>query len=248
MRSAIKKTVKNTIGLAMWPVFNAGLLALCQKYVSGYFQHVFWRQWRKEAPHWFDHRIDLFRWPTHLNPHFLERGFYAREVMWAGCKVLDICCGDGFYAYYFYQALASQIDGIDIDDAALKNAQQFHRSDKIRYARVNVLTEPLPDTGYDVVCFDAALGHFSKEELDVLFKKIIAALAPNGVLVGYEEMEEPAHQTWDHKIALPTPDDFRALLAPYFKHVKVLPLQSAGRNNLYFRCTQGEATLLKGFA
>ena len=50
--------------------------SICKKYLSHYYRHLFWKQWHKGSPEWFDHRIDLYRWQDHLNPNFVERGIY----------------------------------------------------------------------------------------------------------------------------------------------------------------------------
>ncbi len=85
-------------------VFTEPVASSCAKHLSRYYGHLQWKVWHKASPEWFDHRIDLYRWPDHLNAHWVERGTYSKEVMFPGCKASNLACGDGFYALYFYVA------------------------------------------------------------------------------------------------------------------------------------------------
>lgn len=117
-------------------IFFEPLASLCSRYLSLYYNHLLWEQWHKGSPEWFDHRIDLYRWRDHLNPHWTERGIYSKEVMFKGCRVLDLACGDGFYAKYFYLSTgATLIDGIDINSKAIAHAKKYHSDSHIRFSR-----------------------------------------------------------------------------------------------------------------
>jgi hypothetical protein len=90
---------------------------------------------------------------------------------------------------------------------------------------------------------DGAIGHFSHAQLDILLPRIKNCLGDRGILTGYEEIESPESQSWDHLIALESEKDFMALLERYFKNVRTFYGESPGRRNVYFRCSDNEKRL-----
>lgn len=224
-------------------IYGHRRMRLAEKYLKAYYRYKFLVEWRlaAEPPHWFDHRHDLFLWSEHRNAHWIERGIYSMEVLWPGCCVLDIGCGDGFYPYHFYTTSASHIDAIDIEAAAIAHASRYHNHPKIAYYVRDVVREEFPASRYDVVCWDGAIGHFSRKEIDVVMRKIKAVLGSSGVLSGYEEIEREDQRSWDHKIALESADNLRSLLGQYFPHVAILESYSPDRHNAYFRCSLDRA-------
>lgn len=214
-------------------------MRLAERYLRGYYRYKFFKDWilAWEKPHWFDHRHDLFLWSVHRNAHWVERGVYAMEAMWSGCRVLDIGCGDGFYPYHFYATVASHIDAMDFDEAAIRHARRYHSHAKISYHVRDAVHQDFPSSRYDVVSWDGALAHFSWNEIQIIMAKIKAVIGTSGVLTGYEEIEQEERVSWDHKIALKSVGNLRDLLREYFPYVGTLQSYSAGRQNAYFRCS-----------
>jgi SAM-dependent methyltransferase len=245
MLSSVRKNkpLRDVLGKAGQLIFIGPLAYLCQKYLSLYYSHLFWKQWHKKMPAWFDHRIDLYTWENHLNAHWAERGIYAKEVIKSGSKVLDISCGDGFYGHFFYTSMAEQIDCIDIDPRAINHARKYHSHPKIRYFCSDAIADEFPQKEYDVICFDGALAHFSKQQLDILLPKIKKSLSSKGIFCGSEEMETKDNLSHDHHMVLPTKEDFIQLLSPYFDCVKVFISESPSRKTIYFRCASDEQVL-----
>lgn len=214
--------------------------SLCSRYLYSYYSHLQWRQWHKSSPEWFDHRIDYYRWPIHLNPHWAERGIYSKEVMFAGCNVLDVACGDGFYAKYFYISTnAAHIDCIDINPKAIDHAIKLHNDSRITYYRIDAIRDEFPNTSYDVACFDGAIDHFSKDDLEIVLKKIKKVLGEDGVLTGYQELNfhEPDKE---HPICFVNENDVVKTFRPFFRYVRVLVTHTPGRVNCYLRCSDRE--------
>ena len=236
MHKEYKVQLRDIIGNLSRIFFLRPIAFLCEKYLLLYYSHLFWRQWYKTKPHWFDHRLDLYRWSVHQNSHWVERGVYSKEVMTPGCNVLDIGCGDGFYAYYFYAKMASKIDCVDIDEDAIRHAKKLYKHSKINFFLLDAVIDEFPGENYDVIALDGAIGHFTYDQLKILLPKIKKALKTKGIFVGFENMEDEETQSWDHPIALSKKEDFYNLLSPYFPRVEILYLTSPGRNNIYFRC------------
>lgn len=230
--------------LLSYAPFNIAFAQLARRYAVRYADTEFWRTWTfGNVPHWYDHSLDYWKWPADLHPHWLERGIYAVQVMTPGCKVLDIGCGDGFYSHYFYASIAGQVDAIDLDRNAIAHARRYHAHSNLRFVQQNAVTDRFPDTNYEVIVMDGALGHFQPEDLDALLRRIRAALAPGGLFVGFEVAESEDAQSWDHPIALPDEQAFRDLLAPYFPHVAIYTNHTPGRYNVYFRCGENAERL-----
>lgn len=220
------------------------LSQLAERYLSYHARAVEARTWnRGNAPHWYDQRLYLRTWADHLDPHGIERGAYALEVMQPNCRVLDVGCGAGFYAHYFYASRAGIVDCIDIDPTAIAHAKKHHAHPNIRHHLLDAVTQPFPEPSYDLVIMDGSLGHFTYEQLDLLLPKIRTALGDNGLFVGYEVAEAPETQSWDHPIALTSPADFHALLGKYFAQTRTLYNEGGGRHNVFFRCSQSADAL-----
>ncbi len=208
-----------------------------ERFVRAFHRAQMRRAWHDapEPPHFEDHRSLLALWPEHRNPEFMACGTYARELMEPGCSVLDLCCGDGFYSYHFYGAVAGHVDAVDIDREALAIARQYHQAPNIRYHRLDVLEEDFPAARYDVVVWDGSLGHFRAEQIERLLPKIALAIGDHGVLSGSEDVETVESKSWDHLIALETPQRAHQLLAEHFPCVRLL-VRGHPEPCVYFRC------------
>ena len=68
-----------------------------------------------------------------------------------GSTVLDLCCGDGFYSYYFYKDLANKIDAIDNDFDAIRYSNKYHNAKNITYFKMDVNKAEFPSNYYDYV-------------------------------------------------------------------------------------------------
>lgn len=219
---------------------------VAERFLVRYHQYLFRRDWqggRNQLPDWFNHRVDLFTWSEHRNGHWVERGVYSSQVMWPGCSVLDLSCGDGFYPYYFYTLIADNVDAVDLDLEGIAHGKRYHSHPQIRFFCLNMITDPFPRDRYDVITWDGALGHFSEGEIEIVMKKIASSLGETGVLSGYEELQYDHEKSWDHKIAIASTDDMKQLLGQFFRHVRILESLSPGRRNAYFRCSQDPARL-----
>ena len=213
-----------------------------------YYLSKFRRDWLlcDSPPHFEDNRCFLHlwylsrgtRWPLGRNPDFLARGLFNREVMRAGDRVLDICCGDGFFDFLFYSGIAGQVDAIDIDRSAIAMANRYHLANNVSYRVLDCVKEELPQGSYDVVVWDGAIAHFTKDEVANVMAKIKNALGSDGILVGSEALETWEGKTWDHHLAFPEPADLRQFLLQFFPHVliKEIPPIRGRYREAYFRC------------
>ncbi len=178
----IKKTGRRVINRIPVLLFRESLMHLAEAYLRRYYTWDMQRLWSgpHPPPEWFDHRADLFRWSEHRNPLWVERGVFSREVMFEGCKVLDLCCGDGFYPYHFYAEIASHVDAVDRDSTALSHARKWHTHPKVNYIQMDVVADDFPGINYDVIAWDGAIEHFSTEQIRIVLQKCVRALKTRG--------------------------------------------------------------------
>jgi len=219
-------------------VFHEFLMRLAEKYIRGYYRADQTRLWRNKThpPEWFDHRADLYLWSDRRSPFWPERGVYSVAPMFQGCKVLDLCCGEGFFAYHFYTSLASHIDAVDWDRTAIAHARKWHSDPKIHYHVLNAVTKPFPRSHYHVICWDAAIEHFTELEIRLVLEKCVTALKPDGVLTGYTILTNPGPPVHpDHHHEFHDRHELISILHEFFPCVAMIETVYPTRRNIYFR-------------
>lgn len=199
-------------------------------------RRVYRHKLKESGPEWFDHRIDLFLWAEKRVPFWVERGVFARAIMSEGDNVLDLCCGDGFYSYYFYSRTAAHIFAVDRDESAVEHARKWHGLANIAYRQLDIITH-FPQGHYDVIVWDAAIEHFNLHEIRmILYKCYNRLLKNNGVLCGYTIIPTAGWATPNaHKHEFGSAEELRALLLETFPFAATFETIYPSRHNLYFR-------------
>lgn len=220
--------------------------------LSHYYRSVFRRQWAWQVygePHFSIHAGALFSLldgQMGQGIYTLTRAFLSAEIIREGDHVLDIGCGDGALTKRFYAPRAAHVDAIDIEGSAVRYAIRHNPASNISYRRLDAVTEPFPRSSYDVIVFDGAIGHFTREGSAAVLKKISSALAPSGVFCGSESIGPEGH---DHLQVFHTSDDLRSLLQEQFGYVRLkqqkypLPSVAYERIEAYWRCANAEGRL-----
>jgi SAM-dependent methyltransferase len=103
----------------------------------------------------------------------------------------------------------------------------------VAYETADIRTS-LPAGPFDNVIWDAAIEHFSEEEIRGLVAGIRERLRPDGVLSGYTVLEEAGKQHPDHEYEFRTKADLARFLTPHFANVLVFETAYPTRRNLYF--------------
>jgi SAM-dependent methyltransferase len=216
--------------------YNERLMSAAERYLRAFYRWDTYRRWRlRETPEWFDHRADLFRFSEERRPYFLERGVYARELLPRSGRVLDLCCGDGFYPFHFYAETASHVEACDWDETALSHAQRFHAHPRVAYSRRDIVRDDLPGRDYDLVVWDGAIEHFTLEDIDVVLRKVAGVLRDGGVLCGYTILNEGPMVHPDHSHEFTSPEELAETLQRVFPAVATLETLYEDRRNIYFR-------------
>jgi SAM-dependent methyltransferase len=182
---------------------------------------------------WFDHEIDVqWQWAARQRPMFLERGVLNMLAISPGARVLEICCGDGFYAHRFYAGRAANVLAVDRDASALSHARRFHARDNVEYRVCNIVNG-IPEGPFDNVIWDSAIHHFTARQVTSILGSVHRCLVPGGVLSGYTEIA-PNEEYAYARMHFTDPEQLAELLAGAFEHVAVLETPDALRRNLYF--------------
>lgn len=182
---------------------------------------------------WFDHYLDAhWQWPFRGNSLFLERGVLNLLVVSPGAAVLELCCGDGFNARHFYAHRAARVVAADRNSAALAHARRRNSARNIDYVYCD-LTVEMPSGVFDNVIWDAAMQHFSDEEIDRIVAGAHAVLCPGGVLSGCTEIERVDIKYDYTKTVFTGPEDIAGRLRE-FAHVIVIEQPAPTRRLFYF--------------
>lgn len=203
-------------------------------------------QWGWEPkPEWFDHYLDQhWQMSATNNALWVERGVFSRMLIKPDSRMLEICCGDGFNARHFYSSAASSIIAIDFDAKAIPHAKRYNAAHNIEY-RQHDIRNGLPQGPFDNIVWDAAIEHFTEQEISRLLKEIVSLLGNNGILSGYTltVRDDGRKSNALHEYEFKDKDDLRRFFTPHFSHVKVWETIYPTRHNLYFAASQAPLDL-----
>jgi 2-polyprenyl-3-methyl-5-hydroxy-6-metoxy-1,4-benzoquinol methylase len=222
------------------PLREQFLLRLLGRHYDAQFR----RDWQlsEEEPHFFSHRIGLFKLAfgdEAIGPYAYSRGFYSAEVVREGDRLLDIGCGDGFFTKRFLSARCSKVDAVDVEPSAIHAAQRNNPAANINYYLLDAVNESFPSNEYDVIVWDGALGHFSPETTHLMLQKIVEHLAPEGIFVGSESL---GHEGTDHLQFFDSLEALRAIFSTHFRHIELRSMDYRTgdfvRSEAFWRCAQ----------
>ncbi len=218
-----------------------------------HYESLFRRLWKLSAvrPHFTRHRLAWFLFgfgSRPMHPYQLVRAFYTAEALQPADVVLDIGCGDGFFTNHFISAQCAEVDAIDIDPAAIREAKRNNAKTKITYCLCDAVKEPFPRKTYDVIVWNGAIGHFTTADAKIVLEKITTALSPNGIFTGSESLGREGR---DHLQFFETTNELAKLFQPHFAEVWTKALRYPVyntifiRNEAYWRCSNSTARINK---
>ncbi|MET4801525.1 methyltransferase domain-containing protein [Bradyrhizobium sp. LB11.1] len=215
---------------------------LSERWTAAAHRRLFLAQWGLHPlPEFFEHKIGLYwSWEATNAPHWVERGIFSLLAMKPGCKALELCCGDGFNAHYFYRARVGSMVSVDFDPKAIAYANKHFRAPNIRYELADIRTN-MPDGVFDNVVWDAAIEHFTETEITELMSSIKRRLTPEGILSGFTIVErlDGKKSLSHHEYEFKSKDDLARFLEPHFNNVNVFETVYPDRHNLYFWASDG---------
>ena len=94
----------------------------------------------------------------------------------------------------------------------------------------------MPEGLFEIIILDAAIEHFTEEEIDDLMKNIKVRLKEGGILSGYTIVENISgvKALSHHEREFKSKEDLKSFFEPHFKNVKVFETIYPSRHNLYF--------------
>lgn len=125
-------TIKKIIGYCLVPfkpiiVFLLEAEAWISKgWTASAHSRLFIAEWKiPKNPEFFDHHIDLFYlWRKSRSSYWVERGVYGSLAIKRGGVLLDLACGDGFFARNFYSVLTKTVIACDFEKKAISTAKR----------------------------------------------------------------------------------------------------------------------------
>jgi SAM-dependent methyltransferase len=223
---------------------------LSERWVSGAHHRLFLAQWGiHPVPEFFDHKIGLYwMWRAKRLPHWVERGVFSLLALEPGCKALELCCGDGFNAHFFYSIRVGSMLSVDFDPKAIAYAKRNFRAENIRYELADIRTQ-MPEGIFDNIVWDAAIEHFTETEIVQLMGNIKKRLTPTGTLSGFTIAEKADGKKMlpHHEYEFKSKEDLARFFRPHFKNVKVFETIYPDRHNLYFWASDGILPFMDGW-
>ena len=188
-----------------------------------------------EIPKYSDLRTSHFLSNNNRFPLWLSRGFYSRQSIKKGDKVLDIGCGNGFVTCFFLSDICLKIDAIDINGDAIKSAKKYHYSKNINYHILNAVSENFPNSTYDVIIMDSSIMYIKESDIDTLLNKIQKSMHDNSLFVGSATLGSLENSnTGDMQLS--NKKELEVILNKYFSNIKIWSQDEMGFERIYFRC------------
>ena len=215
-------------------------------------------RWQAEAewghpppPEWFDHYVGL-HYMGDAQRHNIaeERGVFASLAVPIGGFVLDLCCGDGYYARHFYANRAEKVVAVDFDADAIHYAKRVNAAPNVSYELRDV-RESLPDGQFDTIVWSGAIEHFTAAEVTAILEGVRSRLvARGGVLAGdtIAAGDSVNSHLIHHELEYRDEDDLRHTLEQVFPAVAVWRSEWPSRTELYFYAAQESTAIPLGFA
>lgn len=214
---------------------------LARQWVASAHRRLMIVQWSlPPEPEHYDHHIDLYyQWLTTRKSYWVERGVLSGLALQGG-DVLEIACGDGFNARNFYSLRSRRVIACDFDPAAIQTARRKNSAPNITYVLADIRID-MPEGVFDNIIWDAAIEHFTPQEIDQIMKTLKTRLSMNGILSGYTLVERSDKQKWlsHHEYEFRNKEDLFRFFTPYFQHVSVFETIHPERHNLYFWASDG---------
>ena len=215
---------------------------IARSWVSGAHKRLFFATWGiPKNPEFFDHHIDLYyNWLKNKAPWWLERGIFGSLALKRNGALLELACGDGFNTRNFYSYRVKSVIACDFDKKAIATAKRKNSAKNIEFLLRDIRDE-MPEGKFNNIVWDAAIEHFTQNEIELIMKNIKNRLIDNkGVLSGYTIVERQEGKSLEqHEYEFKDMADLKRFFTPYFKNVIVFETIYPERHNLYFWASDG---------
>ena len=240
MTARFRRAIK-PLALFLAPVLESVLDFLCRvsarwaSFTNMLLYRLQWISGLQPQPEHFDHRIDLYYgWRTSRNSLWVERGVFGSLALKGG-SLLELCCGDGFNARHFYSLRSKHVVACDFDPAAIQTARRTNAAPNVEFVLADIRTG-MPTGTYENIAWDAAIEHFTPEEIHGILVQAKTRLASGGILTGYTLVTaaDGRKSLSHHEREFSSKEDLLSFLTPHFRHALVFETLYPDRHNLYF--------------
>jgi ubiquinone/menaquinone biosynthesis C-methylase UbiE len=244
VRSFFKKNMKKIMVIfkPLFIYFFELETSILKFLTSQAYKKLFWATWGiPQNPEFFDHHIDLFyKWQKSKNSLWLERGVFSSLAIKRGGRILELACGDGFNSRNFYSHISESVIAVDFDKNAIKTAKRKNKTENVKFVLADIRSE-MPKGSFDNIVWDAAIEHFTENEINEIMKEIKNRLdEKNGILSGYTIVERTERKSLaQHEYEFKNMADLKRFFIPYFKDIIVFETIFPERHNLYFWASDG---------
>jgi SAM-dependent methyltransferase len=193
------------------------------------------------TPEHFDHSIDLYaHWRQRRSSFWIERGVFGGIALKPNADLLELACGDGFFASQCFSARCRSVLACDFDPKAIETARRKNSAPNVIFLLADIRTA-MPAGQFDNIVWDAAIEHFTPAEITAIMSNIRARLKNHGVLSGYTivEKKDGGKHLVHHEYEFRDKEDLRRFLSPHFRRVTVFETLHPERHNLYFWASDG---------
>lgn len=216
--------------------------AIAKRWADSAHKRLFYTTWGiPPNPEFFDHHIDLYHsWLHDRTFYWLERGVFGSLAIKRNGTLLELSCGDGFNTRNFYSNIAQNIIACDFDKSAITTAKRKNNAANIEFVLADI-RDKMPTGSFDNVVWDAAIEHFTTEEIVKILRDIRKRLIPQkGILSGYTIVEKLEGKSLNqHEYEFKNMTDLKNFLTPHFANVIVFETIYSERHNLYFWASDG---------
>jgi cyclopropane fatty-acyl-phospholipid synthase-like methyltransferase len=169
---------------------------------------------------------------------------FTNLVVPMGGRVLDLCCGDGYYARRFYSNRAREVVAVDRNQDAIAYAKFANPATNVTY-RVADIRNEMPDGPFDAVIWGGAIEHFTEEEIQTILAAVRARLTPGGVLAGDTIIaSDDGHKALEHhEREFRDERDIVTMLSPPFSHAYGWRSRFEHRTELYFYASDDRSSI-----
>lgn len=233
-----------------------GVAMLSRFFAGQIHRFLFFVEWRiPPYPDNVDHNIDMYyRWRKEGIAHWIERGVYNMLAIQLFEKpvVIELCCGDGFFSYYFYSNLAKQVIAVDYDKNVMKRNRWKYKKSNIVYSEMDIskgfdLTMKLNGDVTNII-FDAAMEYFSFESMNQILSEAKELLKrKHGIFSGQLPAAKDSMSTRNTFLHYENRKEVGLLLSKYFENVVVFETNYADRKNFYFYASDGIVPMSVGW-
>lgn len=229
------------------PIYK-GLCSISRFFVGHHHHMLMFSEWCIDNPENFNHDIDLYyQWGKTGKSHWVERGVYNNIALQCFEEpiLIELCCGEGFNASYFYSENAKYVYSCDFDKRAIARAKRRYKRNNVEFAVADIrkdIPEKVKGEFPTNVIWDTAIEHFTPEEINSIMEYICKILEPKqGILSGHTIVEREDGQTIEqHEYEFKDKEDLKRFFTPWFKNVKVFETIYKDRHNLYFWASNGQ--------